>query len=125
MASATLTYANGTLLSVSACRSTLKEHPREHQCRIYGVDAEATIDFGLDHEQHITVLGKNGTEEQIIVDDDPFLHLIGEFVASIYDKRAPQPSGDDGLHSLSAIESIYRSARTGQAQSIDKDVSKN
>lgn len=117
VASAVLSYSKGALLSVSACRSTLRDHERTQHCAIYGTEAEATVKFGENHVQTLKVLGRNGAEEQVVLDDDPFLHMIEEFVSSINEKRHPRSSGQDGLLSLSAVEAMYRSADIGEAVS--------
>lgn len=113
--SSVLEYTKGTLLSVSACRSSLREHERTHHCAIYGTEAEATIEFSKNHEQTLKILGRNGAETQVVSDDDPFRGMIEEFVLSIKEKRLPAPGGRDGQISLAVIEAMYRSADTGQA----------
>jgi len=72
IAAAVMNYSQGAVLSVSACRSALREHKRSHSCFIYGTRAQAKIEFGENHEQTLEVLGENGSELQSISDDDPF-----------------------------------------------------
>ncbi len=113
VASATLTYESGAVLSLSACRSPVRTHKRLHQCFIYGSKAEAEISFDLDQQMSMCVRDSFGIEHFEAAEHDPFLEMIREFLEAIQQQRDPCPGAQEGLASLAVVRAMYESIETG------------
>ncbi len=108
-----LNFPHGLVLQASASYAAAQAS----FLHVHGGSGWAALDPAFAYNEERRLFGKIGGRwfEQKFKAIDEFALELDAFAQCIRRKRDPEPSGQEGLNDVAAMEAIYRSAREGRA----------
>jgi len=116
IANARLKFASGCIANITASRIS---KDRVRKIRVFQRDAYLSVDYASQEVERWRLVKGNGAPLAIdggkldVVQEEPLLRELVDFVAAVREKRAPGVTGADGLRALELAQRITDAMQQG------------